>query len=249
MRTRYTVYINGKGLQDIDPNIVITDIREKAPTLSTTTDGKMGHGTRYISAYRSSLAVGIRFMIREYDVAKRRDICSRIRAWASEGYLTDSEHQGQRLYVVCTSMPNVDSAMKWTAELDLTLTAYDVPFWENETASKVSGNGASGALGLGMTGTTDAPLNVTVTASNAITDFSITANGKTLTLAGLNCKRLEITHDVRDIVKMTADGASVLNCRTAGSADDVVVHYGGNSIGYTCNANCTVICTARGRYL
>lgn len=250
MRTRYTAYMNGKGLQDIDPTIVITDIREKAPSMRNITSEKgWGHGSRYVDGFRESLAVGIRFMIREYDVNKRRDICSRIRAWAQEGYLTDSEHQGQRLYVVCTAFPNVDSAMKWTTELDLTLTAYDVPFWENETPSKASTSGTSGTLALALTGSTDAPLNFLVTASENITDFTVSVNGGSMSFSGLSTKRLEITHDSRGILSVKAGDASALSKRTSTSSDDLQAHYGSNTISYTCNTSCTVVATARGRYL
>lgn len=250
MRTRYTAYMNGKGLQDIDPTIVITDIREKTPTIRNITSEKgWGHGSRYVAGFRESLAVGIRFMVREYDVSKRRDICSRIRAWAQEGYLTDSEHQGQRLYVVCTSFPNIDSAMKWTTELDLTLTAYDVPCWENETPSKASTTGTSGTLALGMTGSTDAPLDVTVTAADAITDFTIACNGSFMTFTGMSVTELKITHDKRGILSVKAGDTSLLKNRTSASSDDVTVHYGANTLTYSCNTTCTVIATARGRYL
>lgn len=250
MRTRYTAYMDGKGLQDIDPTIVITDIREKAPSMRNITSEKgWGHGSRFVAGFRESLAVGIRFMIREYDVNKRRDICSRIRAWAQEGYLTDSEHQGQRLYVVCTAFPNVDSAMKWTTELDLTLTAYDVPYWENETPSKASTSGTSGTLALAMTGSTDAPLNLLVTTADTMTDFSITVNGASMTFTGLNVTKLEITHDNRGILSVKAGDASGLGKRTSASSDDLTVHYGANTLSYSCNTTCTVIATARGRYL
>lgn len=250
MRTRYTAYMNGKGLQDIDPTIIITDIREKAPSMRNITSEKgWGHGSRYVAGFRESLAVGIRFMIREYDVNKRRDICSRIRAWAQEGYLTDSEHQGQRLYVVCTSFPNVDSAMKWTTELDLTLTAYDVPFWENETPSKASTSGTSGSLALAMTGSTDAPLDLLITSANTMTDFTITVNGGSMTFTGLSTTKLEITHDSRGILSVKAGEASALGKRTSASSDDLTVHYGTNTLTYSCNTTCTVIATARGRYL
>lgn len=250
MRTRYTAYMNGKGLQDIDPTIVITDIREKTPTMRNITSEKgWGHGSRYVAGFRESLAVGIRFMVREYDVSKRRDICSRIRAWAQEGYLTDSEHQGQRLYVVCTSFPNIDSAMKWTTELDLTLTAYDVPYWENETPSKASTTGTSGTLALGMTGSTDAPLDVTVTAADTITDFTIACNGSSMTFTDMSVTELKITHDKRGILSVKAGDTSLLGKRTSASSDDVMVHYGANTLTYSCNTTCTVIVTARGRYL
>ena len=34
MRTRYDVYFNGLGLQDIGPEVIVKDIRHKAPKLT-----------------------------------------------------------------------------------------------------------------------------------------------------------------------------------------------------------------------
>lgn len=252
MRTRYEAWMNGAALSEIDGDIMVTDIREKAPTMKPVTIAKgWADGTRLAGNFRQSLSVAIRFCIRAYATEKRKDACSRVREWAREGWLEISDRPEQRLYVVCSTPPNIDSALRWTDTVEMVLTAYEVPWWEATAPNKATYSGKNGNTTLSVVGQAEAPLDMSVTATSTITRVKVSANGKTITVDGLNVeagKRLEMSHQKNGLLSIKADGVSVLGKRTAMSADDLMVKPGANTIAFEANTECTAVFTARGRF-
>ncbi|MGN1369639.1 MAG: hypothetical protein ACI4WX_12285 [Aristaeellaceae bacterium] len=252
MKTRYSVWMDGISLHDIDPSIYILDIQEQTPKLEAHTASKgMGDGMRLLRIQRQSLSVGIRFAIRERDTERRRDICSRVIAWARDGYLTTSDRPGQRLRVACTRFPTAESALKWTATLEMLFTAYDMPWWEAETPSSATYSGAHGNVVLNVDGYAESLLEASVTAEGEVSSMTIHANGGTFTFADLGLAagdEMTISHDERGILSIMKGDTSMLGKRTAASADELTVNPGGNTIYFTADASCTAVFSARGRY-
>ncbi len=261
MITRYSVWMNNKGLQDIDESIYIKDIREKEPKQQAITAARAwGDGLRLLRLQRKSLSVDVRFEIRERDPARRRDICSRIRSWAREGYLTTSDRPGQRLYVVCDRLPTVDSALRWTRDIEMTFTAYDVPYWEAITPAKCTvtaqtpfGDGqVRDTVTMRMVGDVASPLDATITAAGKINFLRVAlGDGQTITLEDLGMKSgdvLTISHDSRGILALKKNGESVLNKRTAKSYDELMISPNESvTIALRADAVCTGVFSVRGR--
>ena len=263
MITRYSVWIDNKGLQDIDPSICITDIMEMEPKQQPLTAAQAwGNGLRLLKMQRQSLSVVVRFAIRERDTVRRRDICTRIRAWAQEGYLTTSDRPGQRLYVVCEKIPTVDSALKWANEMEVTFTAYDVPWWENITPTKCTvtaetpyGDGQyRDTVSMRMIGDVESPLEAVITAAGK-TDYLRVYLGddQFFTFKDLGMKSgdtLTISHDSRGILSLKLNDTSVMNKRTAKSYDELMIPPNKSiSIALIADAICTATFTVRGRYV
>lgn len=263
MITRYSVWINNKGLQDIDESIYITDIREKEPKQQVQTAARAwGDGLRLLRMKRESLSVVVRFAIREQNPARRRDICARIRTWAQEGYLTTSDRPGQRLYVVCEKLPTVDSALRWTREIELTFTAYDMPYWESTTPTKATvtaniltdAGRYDGYTSVRVAGDVKCPLDAVITATGA-TDYLrlYTADDQFIILQGLGMKQgdvLTISHDRRGILSMKLGNTSVMSKRTAKSYDDLMIPPNKTfALALRADCVCTATYTARGRSL
>lgn len=144
MITRYNVWLDGEGLQTIDPSIIILDIQEQSPqTRYTTAEWAAGRdGTRFIRETRQTASVTVTFQVREYDVARRKTVTSDVAAWARRGrYLEINDRPDQRLCVRCTALPTVKSALKWTDTLTVTFTAYEWPYWESyhEESAAIAG--------------------------------------------------------------------------------------------------------------
>lgn len=252
MKTRYSVWMNNQGLQDLDERIYITDIKENDPKQRMITAEKpIGGGTRLLRVMRESLSVVVRFAVREYDTARRRDILTRIRAWAREGYLSTSDRPGQRLYVVCEKIPTADSALKWTGEMEMTLTAYAVPWWEDETPTRATYTGTNGTAALMCRGDEGGLLDAEITTAGTVTSMSIKVNGRSFVFSGLSLaggSRVTISHDKDGVLSIKAGSVSLLPKRTAASADELLLASGGNTITFTANASCTAVFSARGRY-
>lgn len=265
MLTRYGVWLDNRGLADIDDTIYIVDISEQEYDQQIIkAESSLGGGTRFIANRRFSLSIEIRFLVRERSIARRQEIVSRIRGWAKAGYLTTTEKPGKRLYVVCSRYPVATSAQRWTEELTMAFTAYDVPYWEDERAlsctvhSVETTPGASlshqGSARLFQRGTAPALLNATITANEAITRVRLVGgvSGKYLQFSDLGMKAgdvLTITHDERGILYAKVNGESVLSKRTTASQDDLLVQPGENTITLRADGTCTAACEVRGRWL
>lgn len=253
MLTRYGVWLNGLGLQDIAESVYITDIKEQATKQQTVTmDRQDGRGTISMAIERQSLTVIVRFAIREYDTRARKDVCSRIRAWAQEGYMTISDRPGQRLYVICSKAPTIESALKWTSEMEVSFTAYDCPWWEAVKPSIVRCPSPSASATLMYTGDVDSPLDVSVTASEPVDAVTIVAGGQVMQFASLGMapgNELNITHDKRGLLAVTMQGVHAMSKRTADSADDISISPGETRLSFDADGDCSAIFSVRRRFL
>lgn len=265
MVTRYGVWLNNKGLADIDDTIYIVDISEQEYDQQIIkAESSLGGGTRYIATRRFSLPIEIRFLIRERNIARRAEILSRIRGWAQPGYLTTTDKPGKRLHVVCSRFPVASSAQRWTEELTMALTAYDVPYWEDERPMSCTVRCEpynpdanfthQGTARLYQRGTAPAPMDAVITANAALDKVRLVGGEayKYLQFDGLGMRAgdvLTISHDERGILYAKVNGESVLHKRTTASQDDLLVKPGENTITLRADNVCTAVCEVRGRYL
>lgn len=264
MLTRYGVWLNNRGLADIDDSIYIVDIvQQDIDQQVIKAESSLGGGTRYMATRRFSLPVEIHFMVRERNIARREEIVSRICGWAQPGYLTTTHKPGKRLYVVCSRFP-VASAQRWTETLTLALTAFDVPYWEDEQPltctvhcdpyNAEANFTHQGTARLFQKGTAPAPMDAVITANAALNKVRLVGGvtGKYLQFDSLGMKAgdvLSISHDERGILYAKVNGESVLHKRTTASQDDLMVKPGENTITLRADNVCTAVCEVRGRYL
>lgn len=252
MITRYAAWIDGQGLQDIDPTLFITDIVEEEPDAPVEAVAHAGYsGSRVISRERRSLSVTIRFLIREYDVMRRRSILQKVRDWAHDGWLTTNEHQDQRLRVMCTKLPVISSALKWTEELGLTLTAYEQPYWQEQYAVVASATGTEGEISLRPMGTVPCRMEIDVKAgASPIGDVTIRVGEQAISFSSLGLKAnetMQISYNDQGIMMAQIGNDGVLSKRTPTSADDLwLAPNADNRISFSANNPVTVTVKARG---
>ena len=251
MITRYSAWMDNKGLQDIDEAVFITDIKEKQPAMRVITADRALYGLRLLRAMRTSLSVVIRFAIRDRDTERRRDISRRVRNWARGGYLSISDRPGQRLRVICDKPPTLDSALKWTSEMEMTLTAYDVPWWEAVTPSRASGDGMYASPTLNVRGDVESPLDAVIRAESACNQISIVVGSQAFYFFDLPLgagEMMTISHDAKGLLSVRKGGESLLQYRSGNSSDDLMVQPGANRIDFSATAPCAVTFTTRGRF-
>jgi len=253
MISRYDASLNGVSISSINPAIVVTDIQyaEAGRKHQTYSLANMDGGQIYQST-KEKASVTILFMIRAYDVAERQRICRDIGRWAQMGgELKCNDREGQKLVCVCDAKPYISSAMRWTDNLPVTFTAYEIPYWQEVSISSLSLSGANGSGTLFVPG--DAPetlVETTITASAALSSVSLTVNGKTMTLSELSIasgESIVVSYDEHGILSIKTGTTSLLNKRTG--ADDLRAVCGEkNSVSFTASASCTVVFRARGRW-
>ena len=257
MRTRYDVYMDNLPLSAVDPAIYVTDVQETQPAYDTTAMARArGDGARVTRRVRDSLQVRVYFAVRETDVGRRRDIIQRAAAWAMGGrYLSLGDRPGQRLRVVCDTLPSVTSALRWTQDLIMVFTAYAMPYWEADTPIRASFTGKSGTATIRHAGTAPCFLEAEIsnTSGSTLTSLSLTADGQKMAFSGLALgtgKTMKIYYDENWILRAEVDGASVLNRRTADSADDLMLPPGkATTVTIAADKAVSVTLKARGLWL
>ena len=116
MRTDITCTLNGAGLTDLDSRIYIEDITEEV-TVSQETIQRAHYGMFPMNnPGRESIAVKVKFMIKEKDRTNRMSVIQAIRGWAREGWFTMNTRPGQQLYVFCTKPPAIETHRKERAK-------------------------------------------------------------------------------------------------------------------------------------
>lgn len=250
MMTRYGAWLDGIGLHDIDPRLYIMDIEESYPDVSVITASSAGReGLRVTNRRRQSLTVTVRFMVHEYNTAARKGVFQKIAAWAQGKYLTISDRPGQRLRVHCDSVPTAQSALKWTGTQSITFTAYEKPYWEEETALTAVKSGTSGSFPMTPPGTAE-KCYLSFTAVNngtaALTALTVNAGDTVMKLEGMNIQTggtVTVEYDDEGVLHVP------VSARTADSSDDLMLLCGKeNNVSFTADQAVSITFTTRGRY-
>lgn len=240
MTTRCPVWLDGQGLHEIDPRIIITDVCENPPAMLLATAARaQGDGMRLLRRTRQSASVTVRFLIREYAAAQRKALLQKVSAWAQGTTLAIGDRPGQHLHVSADALPTVTSMLKWTEELSVTLTAYALPYWQSDAPAALT-TAASGSLmveGTAPYAQADATLLTGGLANTTV--LTVQVDDTTITLEGLSLppgSEVTFTHDEQGRLHIACGGASLLAFRTAASADDLLA-VPGRSNTVSCHAD------------
>lgn len=253
MARHVEAWMDGVALSSVGP-FLIQGVQEDPAETQVNTYAKLGADGSWIGDIRrTGLRVTLRVAIRElYDLARRAYAAEQLAAWAQGRVLELSNRPERVLHVRCSTPPALGSVRSYTEELRVEWTAWAPPYWEDRTPTIADLSGSSGSGALSVPGTAATPLRLTVTPETALTDFSVTAGGQTVTLEELAVPAdtpLILDRDERDGLRITAGGVSLMSKRTAASADDLLLAPGPAQIGYSASAACAVRCEVRGRWL
>lgn len=261
MRSRFSVWMNGQGLQDVDGSIYILDVEESEPSVNiSTAENAKSDGMHILNTARESLQIAITAEVHEYSIERRAKVIERMQAWAQDGALRVNYRPGQRLECVCTSLPSVGSALRWTSPVSMAFTAFVVPYWLSEDLqwAQITTPTTYAETALRPTGTAkETPLWFT-----ARNESGETLNTMTIACPDTNTKFLlgnlgippggtvEAGYTNLGYLYIKGNGASVMNRRTADSTDDVLLKQQyGNTIVAAADAPATFSFSARGRWL
>lgn len=250
MITRYRVWLDGQGLQDLDPRIIVSDIQELSPDMDVQTVSRaIGDGMRVLKRRRRTLTVAVRFYIDEYDTARRKAIMQKVVGWACKGgKLSISDRPDQYLQVETDLLPALTSAQQWLGEQIVSFVAYGMPYWQEVHPVTASASGKTGKVYLSPPGDRDTVLEATITnrGGGVLTDVQIALNGAEIRLSGLSVA-------VGDKVSIAMqDGLLTLPVafRTAESSDELTVMAGKrNEVSFTADQDVQAVFSARGAWM
>ena len=255
MITRYRAWMDGTALDEIADSIYITDIVEPETQVEVISLPLAGRsGSRLQSNHRRSKTVLIRLMIREYDVAARKDVLNKVLTWAQGEELEINDRDGLVLYVRLDNVPQI-SSLKWTETITLSFTAWDVPYWQlKSTVGFEAANLMERTFSFYTDGNLPALVNfgVSNTGTGTVTDVTASANNSCfIHFSGLQIRpgsAFRFSHDERGLVTAKVDGVSVMDRMTADSSDDLMTDPRIKTNKITIRADATVTITARMRW-
>lgn len=252
MIPRFFCALNGVNPESIDATLRVTDITELPPRRRVVTAPTIRHGLRLLSRVRESLTIRIRFLIAQYDPARRRDLLQKLHAWADPGgILTTSDRPGQQLQVDCDTLPML-TALCWSDEISIEFTAYAVPFWEYAEETQVSSD--EGTFLLLPGDAEEAPVSCDVTNQGAapLTTLRLVCGDTQMCFEGLSIApgdvfRLSVENG---LLRAESGGESLLIHRT-GDSDDLLLADCGMDAGISATGDqiVTAVFHARGRLL
>ena len=252
MNQRFKVYLNGIALESVT-DVCVVDVQHDDPGLEYSVAGFAARSGGAVTGLRKPQAgVTITFELHEYSVAARNAACQAIAAWARDGGVLEiNERPLQYLQCVCTKLPYIDSALKWTSLLSVGFTAYGVPYWQGKVPQSVTLTGAEASGTLFVPGNArQARVDVEVTPSTTITSLSVTVGSTTIALSGISTSSvITISHHADGYITIKAGATSILDKRTAASSDDLLGEAGAtNTVSVTASASVTAVFSAKGAW-
>lgn len=259
MASKYQAFMNGISLTGLDNRIHIVDVKEK-PTLSLTSEVLHRFGARISHRTRENLEVTIELFLKVKSAEDYANVVDAIHAWAVDGYLQLSYRPYQRLDVVCTEFPGIESIQSWTEHLTLTFVAYYVPYWQATSQTKLTVNGSETRTSMHLAGSqvTDMMARITNNGDSTCDALSIKIkNGKGFFFDKLGLKSgetlvidYEAEHLLRIIiVDKDQFSRSAYDCRLPSSLDDIELHPGANELALFADQPCRWVLSAYARWL
>lgn len=248
MHSRYDAYLNNVALSSLNVNLYVSDI-SYMPTQEEVTLAHLAgrNGGLVVRRRKEQSTVTISFELHVYSTQLRQEACAEVIRWASNGgRLTTTDRQGQFLDCVCTKLPAIESALKWTDNLTVEFTAYAIPYWQSVTADTATVNGSGTLFVHGNGG--KAMVNATITANDSMTSLSIEVGETTIALSGISLSandQVEISHSADGILSIKKGSTSLLNKRTAASSDDLLAVCGADNL-ITVSSNATAVVSVKG---
>jgi hypothetical protein len=222
--------LGGIQMDELHEAIVIRGIDPGTPQRTLTGVSRMsGAGQRVTEDRWETLEAKITWAIDipKRQMAARRRIYEMVTAWAGRcGWLTLSGMEGRRLFVDKVILSGHQDLWEWTEEYEITLRAYNVPFWQSDLPSQASGQMSAGRVWLNVEGDVESPVDVSFqnVSGATIQNISVSAGGKTIALTGIalgGTETLTITHGEDGLLRIMAGSRSVYSKYTG--ADDLIV--------------------------
>lgn len=259
--------LGGVRFSSISEEVFLTDIVEEEAQMDTKTDAlALRDGLIRTLNRRRALSVRLVCVIRTEDVAMRATLRDKVTAWAARGgILKVNTRPGKRLCVVMDKPPALQSSMRWTDTVTITLTAYGMPYWEDASAHTLAitttdADGANKYTGeLSCRGSApDAPVSAILRnmGDNPLTDITITVGDTHMHLTGLQVAAgtgeivIEYTEGHLLAIYDSSNGTNLMPNRTPQSDDDLLAKSNvRNSVIITADQPVEGAVAVRGRWL
>lgn len=256
MTSRYSVTLNGNSMSAINSNLLILDVSYEAPDYGISILRNAGNnGARVTGRYNEMSRVTITFELHIYDIVQRQTACQDVVKWAKNGgTLVINDRPNQRLKCLCSEFPVIGSALRWTEPLSITFVAYEVPWWEDSTATTQTTSGNYDENQMNVPGNAgDARVSATVTANASVTFIELHVGDTMIRLENLSLSEndvVSIGYDERQLLYIKKGNTSLMSKRTPGSSDELLAVSGtSNDVTSETDGSITVVFSVRGCWM
>lgn len=233
MFLRFEAMNGGAKFSEIDDNVILLDIIEEPAKVDVQTSPIAGGpGSKVTSIRRTALSVRLSYVIRTQDPVKRAELRDKVAQWAFQASLLEINTRPGKCLSAKAYIPTAQgSSLRWTDELSVTFTAYELPYWFDSQISTIECTTddfkLTGARAITPTGAdVSIPIScyVTVMGSEKLTDLLLRVGNTELQMRGLDIASGSMLmvesltgHDltIRDV----STGQSYLGTRTEDSSD------------------------------
>ena len=256
------VALGGVNLDELHESIVIRSVVPGAAQKKTQSVSRMhGAGNRITAETWDPLQTEVTFGIDvpKTELALRREIYDLVTSWAlRRGWLTTNEMPNRQMYVDRIAMPAGFDMRDWTKDYTITLTAYNVPFWQGNQISAVSGGGSKdGSVRISLDGNETSVLNFTFenTSGKQINELTVNTNGGKLVLHDLllaGGQSVVVDHGTDGLLRVTkksgVTSTSIMSCVHYTSSDDLYIKPGDSTVTFSATRAGRLSINCRGRY-
>ena len=249
--------LNGVQLDELHEAIVIQRIDPGTPVMNRAATNMMGGaGQRITSEHWETLDITIEYGINlpNTEMILRRQIFDMVTAWAfGGGWLTVNWIPDRRVWVDRAEIASSGDMWEWTDNYTITLRAYSVPFWQDETPSSATlPQVANGSIYVDVGGVVQSVLDIEFAnqSGTTIKNFRVSVGENEIVLTGIALgasETLKISHGTDGLLRITAGGRSVLDKRTG--ADDLYVMPGHNLVTIRADRAGALTVLSYGRYI
>lgn len=251
---KYEAWMDGAALGGISPDLYISEIACRPAARSVSGSEIVGrHGEQAGASKWKGATVRISFILKKSTGPQRQAIINQVARWAMGTELEISDRPGEVLQVICTEPPYVPDHLSWADSISITFQTMEKPFWEKKTPETLTlESGTTGSGELYVPGNIEeAVVEVEAApASGTLANITLTVGDTSITLNGINATAeapLRITYDRRGIQSIKRGTTSVMDKRTAASADDLLAKCGAvSAVSFSASASASVTFRARG---
>lgn len=260
MKLSRRVALDGIQLDEVDASVVIQGADPGTPRESISAVSVWGgSGQRITGEHFDVLEASVTYAINKpkESMADRRTVFDKVNKWAKKGWLTMNFMTGKRMRVDKVILPAMGDPRNQSSEWTITFRAYNVPFWQDATATSVTDTLTAATE---KTKTVSNPGNATTvldveftnTSGETCTTFEVKIGTKKLELTGLslaNNAKLTIGHGTDGRLTITAGSANVYGKQTAGGLTDLYLQPGDNTVKVKAEKAGSVTLSCYGRYI
>lgn len=243
--------VDGNALSSLPFNIIVYDITDEPSEKITATPYGIGNGSFFTRSQRESLSVTVRLAVREQDTVRRTAAFAAIQTWARGRIFTRSDRPDQELLIDHVAQPVMQSALQWTGYVDVTFTAYALPYWRGSIPEETTINGAGYVNAPGSAERCTADVTITPT-GGTLTMVILQTAESSITLEGISIpagESIVIDHDEGGYLRIMHGSNSLLIDRTVDSSDDLYLPTGRSEVSVTGNVDVSAVFSVRGAWL